>query len=79
MLEYSCYSNTWEAEAGESGVQGHPLLCSEFEASLGLHELSEPCGVQTTNPVMATQTHKGCDMEGEGLRVHREVPHLARE
>ena len=27
-------SSIWEVEAEESGVQGHSLLCREFEASL---------------------------------------------
>ena len=28
----------WEAEAGGSGIQGHPQLYSKFEASLGYVE-----------------------------------------
>lgn len=31
----TCSSSTWEAKAGESEVQGHFLLVSIFEASLG--------------------------------------------
>ena len=29
-----CSPSTWEVETGGSEVQGHPLLLSEFEASL---------------------------------------------
>lgn len=31
----ACNLSTWEAEAGGSGVRGHPWPHSDFEASLG--------------------------------------------
>lgn len=35
MIEHAFNSGTWVVEAGRSKTQGHPLLHSEFEASLG--------------------------------------------
>jgi hypothetical protein len=34
MVAHACDPNTWEAEAGESWVQGQPSLQKEFKASL---------------------------------------------
>ena len=34
VVLYACDPSTWEVETGGSEVQGHPLLLSEFEASL---------------------------------------------
>lgn len=34
MNKVCCHDSAWEAEIGRSGVQGHPHLPSEFEASL---------------------------------------------
>lgn len=36
---------TWELDLEESGVQGHPQLCSKFEASLGYTGLFGFAGV----------------------------------
>lgn len=35
MVEHAFNSGTWVVEAGRSKTQGHPLLRSEFETSLG--------------------------------------------
>lgn len=35
MVTYACHLGTWEVEAGGPGVEGHPQLHNEFEASLG--------------------------------------------
>lgn len=35
MVTHACHPNTWEVEAGGSGVEGHSQLSNEFEASLG--------------------------------------------
>lgn len=34
MVVHACNHSTWEEEAGQSDIQGHHLLLSEFEASL---------------------------------------------
>lgn len=35
LVAHTCNSSTWEVEADEPGIQGHPLLGKEFKASLG--------------------------------------------
>lgn len=52
---WGCMSvhNTWEVEAGESRIQGHPWLHPQFEAGLDYSKLcfktnkqKEPCNVE---------------------------------
>ena len=40
----ACHPSIWEAEAGESGIQGHPQLCGGFEFSLVV--VKTPCQKQ---------------------------------
>lgn len=41
VMAHACNPSTWEIEAEGSGVQGHPLLHSEFEAGLDYIRHSE--------------------------------------
>lgn len=34
LVAHACNPSTWDRQARESRVQGHPQLCSKFEASL---------------------------------------------
>lgn len=42
---HTCYPRTWEGDVAVGvrilGVQGQPLLCSEFEANLTIRDLKE--------------------------------------
>jgi hypothetical protein len=35
LVAHTCNSSTWEEKADKAGIQGLPLLCKEFRASLG--------------------------------------------
>ena len=52
-MVHICHPSTWEMEAGGSGVQGHPWLHSEFEASLGY---MRPClkTINSTGDILRT-------------------------
>jgi hypothetical protein len=39
MVIQTCNLSTWQVEAGESRVQGHPWLYSEFKTSMGYMRL----------------------------------------
>lgn len=68
MTLHTCPPSTWEMEAGEPGVQGHPWLHSELKASLGFIR-SQVCK-QTTNKQYPT-TNRGSDKATQtgGLKV----------
>jgi hypothetical protein len=46
MVAYTCNPRTEEAEAGRSGVSGHPELHSKFQTSLSY--IVRPCLKTTT-------------------------------
>lgn len=41
IWRHTCNPRAWKAEAGKSGVQGHPWLPSEFEARVSNRKLPQ--------------------------------------
>lgn len=58
---HPCALGTWELEAGGLEAQGHPLLHSEFQASLG-H--MRPCFQNQPNKTLATEMHQAPHVRG---------------
>lgn len=74
---HTCYPRTWEGDVAVGvrilGVQGQPLLCSEFEANLTIRDLKERKKEKKTeqannpssklylccDPSFTVMTHKG--------------------